>query len=196
MATQETYPVQMDLNAPLEIARWRVIQGILAIPHFFVILVLGIVYNVLTFVSVFTVIFTGNVPRGIFDFRVAFLRYVWRVQSYYLFMREEYPPFDWTSASEDPGGDPAWLSIAYPEKMSRILWLVKGILAIPHIIVIILMVISMYVVIPISFLVVLFTGKWPEGLRKYVIGFARWITRVQAYTGFMTDVYPPFSLEP
>lgn len=47
-----------------------------------------------------------------------------------------------------------------------------------------------------GFFAVLFTGRWPEGMRNYLIGATRWGTRVTAYFYLMTDVYPPFSLEP
>jgi hypothetical protein len=45
----------------------------------------------------------------------------------------------------------------------------------------------------IAFFAVLFTGKWPDGLRSYVIGVARLGTRMNAYHYLMTDVYPGFS---
>jgi Domain of unknown function (DUF4389) len=42
---------------------------------------------------------------------------------------------------------------------------------------------------------VLFTGRWPEGLRSFVVGVIRWGTRVSAYFLLLTDKHPPFSLE-
>ena len=42
--------------------------------------------------------------------------------------------------------------------------------------------------------VLLFTGKYPESIFKLVLGLNRWTYRVQAYTGLMTDEYPPFRL--
>jgi Domain of unknown function (DUF4389) len=42
---------------------------------------------------------------------------------------------------------------------------------------------------------VLFTGRWPEGLRMFVVGYMRWFTRLEAYVGLLTDAYPPFSLD-
>ena len=51
------------------------------------------------------------------------------------------------------------------------------------------------VVILIAFFAVLFTGTWPEGMRDYVVGVNRWALRVFAYFIFLTDAYPPFSLQ-
>lgn len=42
---------------------------------------------------------------------------------------------------------------------------------------------------------VLFTGRWPEVLRTFVVGVMRWFTRVEAYVGLPTDAYPPFRLD-
>jgi Domain of unknown function (DUF4389) len=52
------------------------------------------------------------------------------------------------------------------------------------------------VVLLLAWFIVLFTGKWPDGMRQFCIGYVRWNTRVQAYMFLLTDVYPPFSLEP
>ena len=47
----------------------------------------------------------------------------------------------------------------------------------------------------IAFLAFVFTGRWPEGLWTFVLGFLRWVTRVNAYAFLLTDEYPPFSME-
>jgi Domain of unknown function (DUF4389) len=41
----------------------------------------------------------------------------------------------------------------------------------------------------------LFTARWPEGLRTFIVGIMRWSTRVNAYLYLLTDEYPPFSLD-
>jgi hypothetical protein len=40
-----------------------------------------------------------------------------------------------------------------------------------------------------------FTGRYPEGLYKFNAGCIRYFTRVQAYTRYVTDAYPPFDLD-
>ena len=42
---------------------------------------------------------------------------------------------------------------------------------------------------------ILFTGKWNEGMRRFVIGVNRWTWRVTAYVYLLRDEYPPFSLD-
>lgn len=135
MAMASAYPVQLELDAPLEIARWRpLVHWILAIPQVFVIYVVNSVLGVLAFIAWFAILFTGSIPRGLFDFMAMALRYQWRVLSYVYFMREPYPPFEFDAVSLDPGTDPARLSVEYPERMSRGLIFVKWLLVIPHLI--------------------------------------------------------------
>jgi hypothetical protein len=44
----------------------------------------------------------------------------------------------------------------------------------------------------IAFFAILFTGKYPQDLYNFVLGYLRWHNRVQAYLAFLTDQYPPF----
>ena len=83
------FPLQLELDSPANIARWRpVVQWFLAIPHFVVLYVLAIVQRVVFIISFFAILFTGKMPEGLFGFNAMVLRYQWRVASYAMFMRE------------------------------------------------------------------------------------------------------------
>jgi hypothetical protein len=194
-ATSPAFPLQLELTSPNKIARWRpLVHWLLAIPHFIILYALNIAAEVVYLISWFAILFTGKMPPGLFGFLAMHQRYQWRVTSYIFFLREEYPPFDFTTTGQDPGGDPATLSIEPSATLSRGLIFVKWLLLIPQFIVLLFLGIALYVVLIIGFFAVLFTGKWPEGMRNFVIGMMRWSSRIYAYMYLMTDVYPPFSL--
>ena len=191
-----TGPFQLGLDAPLKVARWRVIGNpIMAIPHIIFLYILSAVLSVITFIAWFAILFTGKYPPGLFDFAVGVMRYQWRVGTFYLFMREPYPTFGLPSGPTDPGNDPATFSILRPDKLSRGLIFIKWLLVIPVYFVLVVLGIAAYIALVIAFFAVVFTGKWPEGLRRYVVGVTRLAYRVNVYTYLMTDVYPGFSTQ-
>ena len=190
------YPVRLDLDAPNKIARWRpFVHFIMAIPHFFISQALQTLSGVVTVIAFFAILFTKRYPEGLFKIAAMSSRYGWRVMSFAFYLREAYPPFEFSSEPEDPGTDPARFSIEYPQELSRWLPFVKIFLVIPHLFVMFFLGVGMVVVWFLSFFAVLFTGRYPEGMRNYVVGVMRWGHRVGAYVGLMTDRYPPFSLQ-
>jgi hypothetical protein len=197
-AAEAPYPVTLELLAPPEVARWRpLVHWLLSIPLYIVLYVLQLALGVVTFVAWFVILFTGNLPEGMFAFMVSVHRFQWRFSSYYFFLREPYPPFDLTGPAIDPGTDPPTrFSVEYPDHLSRLLIFVKWLLALPHYIVLVFLTLGAFVAGIIGFFAVLITGRWPEGLRSFMVGFHRWAYRVQAYVYLLTDVYPPFRLEP
>ena len=206
-------PVRLTGRLDPELSRWLwLVKWFLVIPHLVILAFLWLAFAVLTVVAFFAILLTGRYPRGIFDFNAGVLRWSWRV-SYYAFGvagTDRYPPF---SLGEHPDY-PARLDIAPPDQLSRGLVLVKWwLLAIPHYLIVGLMVGTTvssrsgdrWVDVPVTGLVswlvlvavvtLLFTGRYPSGIHRLVVGLHRWVFRVVAYAALMTDEYPPFRLD-
>jgi hypothetical protein len=196
-ATGGPYPATFTFDAPERIANWRpLVQWLLAIPHLAVLYALGVVSDVLAIISWFAVLFTGRLPAGLASIQAMYLRYTLRTATYFGFLREEYPPFSFTTTDADPSDDPrvGVDLVSQLEDRNRLTVAFRLILAIPHLIVLALLGIALFVVGVIAFFAVLFTGRWPAGLREFALGVGRWWLRVQAYLVLLTDEYPPFTL--
>jgi hypothetical protein len=80
--------------------------------------------------------------------------------------------------------------------LTRWMWLVKWLLAIPHFIVLVVLWIAFVVVTIAAGFAILFTGRYPASLFQFTTGVLRWNWRVAFYaTGVLgSDSYPPFTL--
>jgi Domain of unknown function (DUF4389) len=214
MSAQPSSPVRLEGRLDTDLSRWLwVVKWLLAIPHFIVLAFLWIAFFVLSVVAFFAILFTTRYPKGIFDFNVGVLRWTWRVgyYSYAALGTDRYPPFTLGPAADYP----ATLDIDYPDRLSRGLVLVKWwLLAIPqYLLVGVFLGGGGYVatraggwhwgggvglitlLVLFAAISLLFRGIYPLGIYDVVLGLDRWVARVAAYAGLMTDSYPPFRLD-
>ncbi len=201
-----SYPVQFDVDFPTRpldrvSTAFRIFA---AIP---ILIVLGLLsrqamrdsdHTTTTFASgvgllflpiVLMILFRQKYPRWWFDWNVNLLRFSNRVWAYLALLDDRYP-----STDEDQA---VHLNLDYPDarQMNRWLPLIKWLLAVPHYVVLFFLGIAALVAIFVAWFAILFTGRYPENLFRFVVGVIRWSNRVAAYAFLLvTDEYPPFQL--
>ena len=145
--------LQLSVQYPDRLSRLLIfVKWLLAIPHIFVLALLGIVVAVITIVAWFAILITGKYPEGMWRFSVGYMNWTARVNAYVSLMRDEYPPFSFD------GDYPAGVRLEYPTHMSRLLIFIKWLLIIPHTFVLYFVGIGASIVTLIAFFVILFTG--------------------------------------
>jgi hypothetical protein len=97
-STDEAQSLRLDVPYPdarTDLNRWLpLVKWFLAIPHYIVLVFLGIAAFVCIVIAWFAILFTGHYPRGLFDFVVGVGRWSVRVSAYaFLLVTDRYPPF-------------------------------------------------------------------------------------------------------
>src|SRR5947209_15963159 len=92
------------------------------------------------------------------------------------------------------GAFPMRLEFEYPTQPNKLTF-VKWILAIPQLIVLGFVGIVAWFMWIYAWFSVLITETYPRNAYDFLVGFARWATRVNAYIFFIAEEYPPFSMD-
>ncbi len=189
------HPTDLQLDAPNEIANWRpAVNWLLDIPHLMVANALGSVANVLSIISWFSIVFTGTLPDGIARFQCMVMRYEARTFSYLIFLSETYPAFEFDMTAADPATDQLRVDIPQLDDRNRLTVGLRLVLILPILIFTAVVAVVTILAIVVGFFSVLFTGRWSQGLRRFVLDSGRLMLRVGAYSRLLHDEYPRFAL--
>lgn len=187
----EPYPMRFDVDYPERLSRLSTFfRGFLIIPvWFFLYLVQTLQYSGMP-AGWLTVFFRKRYPRWLFAANTGALGFEARAWSYAMLLTDRYPSFDTDSS-------PVTLQYDEPVQGQISRWRVffwKGVLLIPHFVVLSFLMVAVAVVVFISWWAIMFTGRYPRGMFGFVTGAARWYFRVLGYFASFNDRFPPFAL--
>lgn len=167
----------------------------LILPHAFLLIFASLGAAVLQFLSFWVILFTGRYPESWFEFQIKYQSWNLRVNASIFNLVDGYPAFGFNGTHQYIEYD-----VPYPENISRSSVLLRGLfgwiyVGIPHGIILMFLSIAVQMVVLIGWFIVLFTGKYPQELFDFVVGYFKWSQRVTNYLAYMTDKYPPFSFK-
>ena len=97
---------------------------------------------------------------------------------------------------------PVRFDVARPASQSRLTnfplgigFIIRSLLLIPHLIILYFLQFLATLLYLIATFAILFTGKYPEGMYNFFVGYMRWSANVYGYLLSLFDRYPPFSMD-
>lgn len=196
------YPIDVRFDRDQHIGRFWAIpiigwffRWLVLIPHFILLGLFSIVVFIALLVVWIPVLLTGRFPGWGYSIIGGFYRWYIRVAAYLLLLAGPYPPFSATA--------PYPVEVDFdPDTRLNNLWgiplvgiYVRALLAIPHLIVLWLLGIVVYLFVFVAWIPVLVNGRYPQLGYDIVGGFFRWYTRVIGWVFLMAGPYPPFRLD-
>ncbi len=186
-----TYPVTFEADYVEQRSRLTTFfRLLLAIPHFFLLALFGIVMFFVVIIAWFALLFTGRWPVGLYTLTAGFLRYYTRVSAYTWLLVDPYPPF----SIDDEPSYPVRLNIgpALPE-YNRLKVALRIFYIIPAYLIVYVMTLVVELAAIASWLVIVITGKQPKGLQDVIGLGVSYTARAYALFMLLTETYPPFT---
>jgi ABC-type multidrug transport system fused ATPase/permease subunit len=188
----DRHPIGLIVTDDLQRNRLTVFfRLLLAIPHFIVVGLWGIVAEITLLITWLITIFTGRVPDGLHNFLASFLRYSTRVYAYAFLLADPWPPF-----SGAQGGYPIDVRIDPPEQQSRLTVFFRLLLAIPALILSSVFRAVNQIVALLGWFYALATGQMNEGMRNISAWLLRYEAQTYGYVFLLTGRYPSLAGAP
>jgi len=186
-AEEAAVPVKLTIPYPERLSRLLLFfKWLFVIPLYIVAAFWGIAAAIVLVVAFFAILFVGRFPRGLFDFVVAFYRFVLRVNAYfpYLLVDKWWPDED----------HPLQYEVEYPERLSRGILLLKLLALILGVVTNLAGVASLVIfvhAIP-AWFIILFSGRYPRELYNVALMLFQWFARVNSWQYLLRDEWSLF----
>jgi ABC-type multidrug transport system fused ATPase/permease subunit len=191
VATADVHPIGLIVTDDLQRNRLTVFfRLLLAIPHFILVLLWGIVAELAVLVAWFAALFTGRVPDGLHNFIASWLRYSTRVTAYVFLLADPFPPFG------GGGSYPIDVRIDPAAPQSRLTVFFRLLLAIPALLLTYVFRAVNQIVALLGWFYALATGRMNEGMRNISAWLLRYETQTWGYVFLLTGRYPSLAGAP
>ena len=174
--------------------RWRLtalFRWLLALPHLYVVALWTLVAVVLSVVAWAVTLVKGRMPASMHGFMERYLRYWAHVNAYTSLVADPYPSF-----RGHAGTYPVDLTIAPRARQSRLRTGFRIVLVIPALILGSVLDVVLLVIGLIAWVIAVFAGKVPKGLRDLAAYCIRYHAQTIGYLLFLTDRYPSIASNP
>ncbi len=184
------YPVTFEMDYVSRRSRLSTFfRGLLVIPHYFVLIVYGLIFDVVWIIAWFVLLFTARWPEGLYRFVSGYLRFLARFSAYLYLGVDRYPPF----GLSDDGDYPVRVRIDPPlAHYSRLKVFFRLIYAILAIVIRYALSIVLAFAALLSWFAIVVTGRQPQGLQNALNFSLAYTTRADALLFLLTETYPPF----
>lgn len=191
--TPSAYPVAYGVAYPGSLSRWKTLLRVFfLLPVWLFLYLVQSLIGALFAIGWTTVFWRKKYPSWAFAGLSGAFGFTARAWAYALLQTDKFPSFD----KED---SPVTLIFEPPPSGHLSRWRVlfwKLFLLIPHMAVLSVLYLALFVVTILAWFGIVFTGNYPRGMFPFATGVARWQYRVTAYFASFTDYYPPYSLQP
>ena len=201
VADDSDYPANVSLdrsptNSRLFAVLYLVgVKHLLGFPHGVILVVYGVAALIMGWIAQWIVLLTGSYPRGFVEFMRGYFQWSFRLNAWIYGLTDSYPPF----TQQDAVGFAAQAEASVADSSSRLLAVtrivgIQFLLLIPHLVALAVLAVLQGLMVFISAIAIIFTGRYPEAFFDIVLGVERWIFRVNMYALGLVDRYPPFRM--
>lgn len=211
VGAEGSYPVDIHIDPPARQNRWKTgFRAILVIPASILAGALGggvnfssgrygISFGLLLTCAVlgwFVALVRAQLPRGFHDSMAYALAYHAQTLGYFLLLTDRYPNSDPESLVEVAPPEGRWVALERQQDdgaRSRLTVFFRIVLVLPHLVLLYLWSILVWILVLVDWFALLITGRAPEPFQRMVAGFVRYSLHVVAYFMLVTQRYPTFA---
>ncbi len=184
------YPAIFLFPRPEKSSRLLLIfRPLILIPHLFWSMIYGMLMGFVRMISFWAIVFTGRHPEGLWKLLESYFRYSTLRRAWSMYLVDKYPPFTGNPEKEFPVS----VRVVYPSRMSRTTVFFRMLILLPHYFFAIGFAAVYMVVQFLTWWTILFLGRMTNWQYEQISSFFIYTSRLNSYTLFLIDEYPPFN---